>query len=142
MRRNVLGLIAIVLGGACGCGGRTAGQAAAPAITQGVVDQSLPGEDQAAQRVIRDILVNLQEGYPTEQLPVLLPGIRFDEPQTRFLEGSTYLARWDFDGPPDHGRVPVALYFAGEGRGHADLKKVNRAYLVKGSAGRFSVSRG
>jgi hypothetical protein len=141
MSRRTLGVIALAFAAASGCGAKGVEQSSGATNPAGAVDVSLPKEAQAKQQVIRDILLNLQEGYPAEKVPFLLRGVRFDEQQSRFLDGAKYLVRWEFNGPPSRDEVPVVLSFAQEHDSGADLKKVERIYVVKGSHGRYAVTR-
>jgi hypothetical protein len=105
------------------------------------IDTSLPKEVQEKQEVIRRALFSLQEGYPAERLKGFLPGVKFVESQSQFLEGAKYLESWSFNGQPSGDEVPVSLFFTFEDSGSASPKKVDRVYSIKGSSGRFTVSR-
>lgn len=140
MRSRFTGLAAAGLVLLAGCG--TPGTAQAPVPTlKADVDPSLPPGARAKQRVLHDVLVNLQEGYPPEKLKALIPGVTFRETQSTFLEGASQLIGWGFAGHPQGDAVPVTLVFAGGGAGDGDRRTVDRVYLVTGSDGRFSVSR-
>ena len=141
MKRNILGGIAVLSLAFAGCGGSLSGnQVNANVPTVGSVDSSLPRADRQKQRVIYDILVNLQEGNPIKMIPSLIKGVRFEETDQSFLEGGNLLVRWEFDGKPSEIGVPVILYFSENAK--PELKKVNRTYKVKGSGSKFVVSRG
>ena len=142
MKRSALGCIAVLGLAFAGCGGVLSGNQAdlTKVPKMGTIDTSIPRTDRAKQKVIYDVLVNLQEGYPAQMIPTLLKGIRFDESQEQFLEGASSLERWDFEGKPSESGVPVVLYFSEVSK--SELKKVQRTYKVKGSGSRFVVSRG
>jgi hypothetical protein len=140
VNRKAIGIAALLFSLAFGCGSRESPPAAgAGRLT--AVDASLPKEAQARQSVVRDLLNNLQEGYPAERLKVFLPGVKFRETQAQFLEGGQYLERWSFQGPPAGDEVPVSLVFATEESGGKASKQVDRVYVVQGVAGRYTVSR-
>ena len=141
MKRTILGSLAVLSLAFAGCGGSLSGsQVNATVVTVGYVDASLPRQDRQKQKLIYDILVNLQEGNPIKMIPSLIKGVRFEETDKSFLEGGNLLVRWEFDGKPSENGVPVVLYFAEEST--TELKKVQRTYKVKGSGSRFVVSRG
>jgi hypothetical protein len=131
----------IVLPLTLGCGSSNGGPRPDPASLVPAVDTSLPKEAQARQQVIRNLLKNLQEGYPVERLKKLIPGVNFQETQSQFMDAARSLESWSFNGQPTGDEVPVTLRFAPEDSGGENPKKVDRVYLVKGSAGRYTVSR-
>jgi hypothetical protein len=105
------------------------------------VDASLPKDAQAKQDVIRTAMFSLQEGYPVERLKTFLPGVKFNETQSRFLDGARYLDRWNFNGQPSGDEIPVTLFFSGENAGSEESTKVDRVYVVKKVSGRYTVTR-
>jgi hypothetical protein len=136
---SYVALIAVPL--PMGCGTSNGGPRLDPASLVPAVDSSLPKEAQARQQVIRDVLKNLQEGYPVERLKKFLPGVKFNETQSQFMDGARSLESWSFNGQPTGDEVPVTLVFTPEDSGGENPKKVDRVYVVKGSAGRYTVSR-
>jgi hypothetical protein len=144
IRGSLSPVAAPILAAALGCGSKGEEQGAAGSELRAAVDPALPKDAQARQRVIVDILTSLTEGYPVERIQHLVPGVRFNETQPAFLEGTLRLVRWGFGGPPGGEAVPVVLLFATkEGSRESDqaVKRVERAYLVKLSAGRATVTR-
>jgi hypothetical protein len=131
----------IVLPLIMGCGSSSGGTRFDPASLVPAVDNSLPKEAQARQQVVRNLLKNLQEGYPVDRLKKLVPGVKFNETQSRFMEGARSLDSWRFNGQPSGDEVPVTLVFSPEGAGDEGPKQVERVYVVKESAGQFTVSR-
>jgi hypothetical protein len=131
----------IVLPLTLGCGMGNGGPRPDPASLVPAVDTSLPNEAQARQQVIRNVLKNLQEGYPVERLKKLVPGVKFNETQSQFMDGARSLESWSFNGQPTGDEVPVTLVFTPGDSGGENPNKVDRVYVVKGSAGRYTVSR-
>jgi hypothetical protein len=140
MNSRSLGVVMLSLSLVIGCGpkhgpsGLTDGPASA-------IDPSLPKEAQAKQQVIRRILASLQEGYPVERLKSFVPGLTFRETHERFFEGASYLESWSFNSQPSGDEVPVALVFGTPGSGSVSRTNVDRTYLVRGTPGRYTVSR-
>ena len=124
----------------CGQGEIPPEEAFAPEKLMGHVDESLPPELQAKQKVLKRILVSLEEGVDFDYLPEEHPDVQLEESMEDFLEGTINLARWDFNGPPAGDGVPVVLYFSRDTSGRNE-RRVTRVYTVTGSKGRWTISR-
>ncbi|MHC5537587.1 hypothetical protein ACYOEI_05075 [Singulisphaera rosea] len=122
-------------------GGCTKDEGKFPGASATEVDRSLPAEAQQRQGIIRGALMSLQEGYPIERLKGFLPRVKFVESGSRFLDGAKYFESWRFNGRPSGDEVPVSLFFTFEDPANAGPKRVDRVYLVKGTSGRFTVTR-
>ena len=85
--------------------------------------------------------MSLQEGYPIERLTGFLPRGKLVESGSRFLVGAKYFESWRFNGQPSGDEVPVSLFFTFDDPANPSPKRVDRVYLVKGSSGRFTVTR-
>ena len=125
-----------------GCGEPTVPpeEAYAPEKLAGSVDTSLPKELQEKQRVIRKVLVTLQEAIDFDDLPGYHPDVRFTESLEGFLEGTINLARWDFNGRPTGDDVPLVVFLSEDTTGRNE-RRVERVYTVTGSPGRWTISR-
>jgi len=124
-----------------GCSVNRSGPDDSPGGPGTTIDTSLPPETQRKQQIIHDLLVNLQEGFPAGQIAAVVPGVKFEESQSDFLEGNPYLSKWRFNGKPNGNEIPVTLYFVSPESGDPEVRKSERTYLVTGKEGRFRVTR-
>ena len=100
MRQFRLIMAAAVLPALIGCTSSTAevGKGTKPADFHGSVDTALRPEQQAKQRVLRDVMMNLYDGFPPEKIANVLHGVRFQESSRDFLDGAVRLAAAIVDG--------------------------------------------
>ena len=143
-RRSSLAGLVIMLAVGCSPSAGESQPRGAPAEFQGKVDSTLPKDLQAKQKVVSDLLANLQDGYPIYKISKAVRGLQFDETEETFYEGARKLVRWGFNGAPQGDEVPVVLVFATiDAARESDQaqKKVERTYVVRGSSGQFTISR-
>lgn len=145
VERFLLAVAALAAMACIGCSSGASAEAYNPANFQGTIDKSLPPDQQARQAAVQKLLNAMREGVADPGgLSLYAPGITLRERFDSFYGASKRLVRWDFNGPPRGGEVPVVLYFDDKDSGPVDPsaeRKEERVYVVSGSGNRFSISR-
>jgi hypothetical protein len=114
-----------------GCSGPPASPPFEPEAYRGVVDESLSPEQQQRQQVIIDLFYELQMSRDFQDLPEVLPHIRFTETREQFLEGMLDLHRWQFAGPPNGAEVPLRLFFREDKEPDYPERQFERVYIAE-----------
>jgi hypothetical protein len=131
----LLWLLAI---GISGCGENSSPE---PVVNWGVVDTSLPAEQQAYQDALMRLFTTLQSGVPPEQIGYTHPDLEFAETVEQFHGEGIHLAGWDWNGPPQKNKLPVRLEITLDEPPGDKTVTYERVYQVQRTAKGFVVRR-
>jgi len=139
--RRLSAACTLVLSVIAGCGGPPASPPYKPEAYRGVIDESLPHDQQQRQQAVIDLFYELQMNRDFEYLAEFLPHIRFEETREEFLDGMLDLHRWSFAGAPRGNEVSLTLVFREDKEPDYPERQLQRTYTVEKQGDRWLIRR-